>query len=174
MGKRYVFQLGCSIIIIVSSYYFIHSQSGEVSLLSYLHFPFIIVAGLMLYESFKEYFFNSKRGVLTFFLGRVIFIGIIVYTNFLLMNNFRTSLISHDGVSTYAIAGEISSRYIDGKYRFFRQYTYIGSGKKIHKKILFNYNLQLGDTLYLKFSKSQPLIIEFENNEQNRKHGIIE
>ena len=90
------------------------------------------------------------------------------------MNNFRTSLINNDGISTYAIAGEISSRYIDGKYRFFRGYTYNGGGKKIHKMLPFNYNLRQGDTLYLKYSKSQPLIIEFENNGQNRKHGIID
>ena len=174
MGKKYVFQLCCLITIIASSYYFIHSKSGEVSLLSYLHFSFIIVAGLVLYESFKEHFLNNKRGVLIFFFGRVIFISIIVYTNFSLMNNFRTSLINNDGISIYAIAGEISSRYIDGKYRFFRGYTYNGGGKKIHKMLPFNYNLRQGDTLYLKYSKSQPLIIEFENNGQNRKHGIID
>jgi hypothetical protein len=96
-----------------------------------------------------------------------------LYANYILFYSITSNKIQKDGISTYGIATGISSRYLRGKRDFYRHFTYVANGRVLQSKIRFSYDLNRGDTLYLKYSKSNPYVIDFEDNVQNRKHGIV-
>ena len=119
-------------------------------------------------------YLTRYRENLAFFFGRLAFVGFVLYINFLLITHFREKQLTEDGIKTYAIAGKISSSYYKGQYHFSRHYRYTANGKVFEKQIPFSYKLKAGDTLYLKYSASDPEIMQFVPNTHNRQLGIID
>lgn len=164
----------CIAVILSGSYYGIthgHHQSDRLSTFLFLA---VIVACLVLYQNFQKYVPDTALGKISFFCGRLAFVGIVVYINFLLITDFRKKQLDRDGVNTYAVAGKISSSYYKGRYRFSRHYRYMANGKVFEKQIPFSYKVKAGDTLYLKYSASDPEIMQFVPNTHNRQLGIID
>jgi hypothetical protein len=164
----------CITVIISGSFYGIthgHQQSDRVSTFLFL---LVIAACLVWYQNFQKYVPDTLPGKFGFFFGRLAFVGIVVYINFLLITDFRERQLSRDGVNTYAVAGRISSGYYKGRYHFSRHYRYMANGKVFEKQLPFSYKLKAGDTLYLKYSASDPEIMQFVPNSHNRQLGIMD
>ncbi|TLV03956.1 hypothetical protein [Dyadobacter luticola] len=161
---------GC---ILLFSFFGIYGSMGENKFISFVPFLLVVVASLVLYQSFDSWIPDTAAGILGFFIGRLVFVGLILYVNAQIFYSVKTKKIEQDGVSTYGIATDISSRYLRSRRDFYRNFTYVANGKVLQSKVRFSYDLKQGDTLYLRYSKSNPYLIEFENNAQNRKHGIL-
>ena len=151
----------------------IYLSLGESRPLAFFSFLTAIIGSLILYQSFGQLIPKTPIGILGYFFGRILFIGVILYIDSQIMYAIKSGIIQKDGISAYGIAGEISSRYSRGKRSFYRHFKYIANGRILESTIRFSYDLKRGDTLYLKYSKSHPNVIKFEDNEHNRRHGIL-
>ncbi|WAC11487.1 hypothetical protein [Dyadobacter pollutisoli] len=159
--------------ILFFSFFAIYGSMGGNQFLAFFPFLMSIIAGLILYQSFDRWVPQTSIGIIGFFMGRLLFIGLLLYVDYVVSYSIRSNKIQKDGISTYGIATGISSRYLRGKRDFYRHFSYVANGRVLQNKIRFSYELNRGDTLYLKYSKSNPYVIEFEDNSQNRKHGVV-
>lgn len=160
--------------ILLLSYFGIYGSMNENKFLALIPFVLMIIASLILYQTFSSQVPRNSIGIIGFFVGRLLFVGLIVFANSAVFSSIKSSQIQKDGVNTFGIATRISSRYVRGKRDFYRHFTYNANGKIMESKVPFSYDLNRGDTIFLRYSKGNPYVIEFEqNNEGNRKHGIV-
>lgn len=160
-------------IILLFSVFGIYSGLNEKNFFSFFPFLSVVIASLVLYQSFDQWVPQTGLLIPGFFLGRLLFVGLVLYLNYRVLNMIKSDRIQKDGISTYGIATGISSTYIRGNRAFYRHFTYTANGRLLESKVRFSYDLNRGDTLYLKYSKSNPYIIDFENNAQNHRHRIV-
>lgn len=159
--------------ILLFSFFAIYGSFNEDKSLAFFPFLVVVVASLYLYQSFGNQVPQTSIGIISFFIGRLLFVGLVLFADYWILSSIKSAKIQKDGISTYGIATGISSRYLRGGREFYRHFTYIANGRVLQSKVRFSYDLNRGDTLYLKYSKTNPYIIEFENNKQKREHGLV-
>jgi hypothetical protein len=160
-------------IIVVFSFFAIYGSLGENSPVTFFPFLVVVIASLVLYQSFDRLVAQTAIGIIGFFVGRLLFVGLVLYANYLTFSFIKSRSIHQGGVRTYGIVTGISSTYYRGSWHYSRNFTYIANGKIHVGKIRFSYELSRGDTIYLRYSRSNPYLVEFEGNNQNRKYGIV-
>ncbi|MGX5855680.1 hypothetical protein ACWKW6_18645 [Dyadobacter jiangsuensis] len=172
-GGMIIYRAVLGSIIIVFSFFAIYGSLGENSAVTFFPFLVVVIASLVLYQSFDWQVPRTAIGIIGFFIGRLLFVGLVLYANYLIFNFIKSSYIHRGGVKTYGIVTGISSRYYRGSWHHSRNFTYVANGKVRQGKVGFNYELSRGDTIYLRYSRSNPYLFEFEDNDQNRKYGIV-
>ncbi|KQS33200.1 hypothetical protein ASG33_03695 [Dyadobacter sp. Leaf189] len=160
-------------IVIVFSFFAVYGSLGENSSLTFFSFLMIVITSLVLYQSFDRLVSQMAIGIIGFFVGRLLFVGVVIYANYLIFNFLKSRVIQQGSVRTYGIATGISSRYYRGNWHYSRNFTYVANGKSFVGRINFNHELSSGDTIYLRYSRSNPYLFEFEDNDHNRRHGIV-
>lgn len=160
-------------IILLFSFFAIYGNMNQNKAFAFFPFLIVIIAALVLYQSFSNQFPQTGKWILLFFAGRLFFIGLILFVDSAIFYSIKAAKIHKDGISTYGVATGISSRYLRGHREFYRHFRYVANDKIIESTLRFSYDLNRGDTLYLKYSRTNPYVIEFEDNKQNRRHGIV-
>jgi len=160
--------------ILLFSFFGIYGSMNENKFLAFIPFLLMIIASLVFYQTFASQVPLTSFGIVGFFVGRLLFLGLILYANSVIFSSIKSNKIQKDGINTFGVATRISSRYLRGKWNFYRHFTYVANGKILESKVRFSYDLNRGDTIFLKYSRSNPYVIEFEkDNEQNRKYGVV-
>jgi len=81
----------------ISGIYLSFEESRSLAFFSFLA---VIIACLILYQSFSQWIPKTAIGILGFFLGRILFVGFILYVDSQIMYSIRSSVIRKDGVFT--------------------------------------------------------------------------
>ena len=123
----------------------------------------LVISSLIIYQSFAPFIRDTAIANLLFFLGRLIFCGLIIFTTATIMTFYRKMVIRESSLQMRPTIDSITTVFRRGRIDY-AHYSYEVSGKRVHKQLMLsrNHTTKVGDTVYLSVSKTNPNFAEIK------------